>query len=150
MQGRFHQYLFTFLFALLTVLGLYSGQVPEYPDFDISFNSKSVSDYSTENNVKHSYAFLTDQELHDQYTVSHLPYHKLRANLSESDNENDDNVETSGFTELPVFLREDIGYLKSDFVTIFHNRQSAVSFANSEHLKYFNDDLYIQYRVIRL
>ncbi|MFP7657316.1 hypothetical protein ACJ5H0_16400 [Chryseobacterium proteolyticum] len=150
MRGRFHQYLFTFLFALLTVLGLYSGQIPEYPDFDVNFNSKSVSDDSSENNIKHSYAFLRDHELHDQYVVSHLPYHKLRANLSESDNENDDNVETSGFTGPPICLGTDIGHLKSDFVTIFHNRQSALSLANSEHLKYFNDDLYIQYRVIRL
>ncbi|ASK32278.1 hypothetical protein CEY12_20285 [Chryseobacterium sp. T16E-39] len=148
MRGRFHQYLFTVLFALLTVLGLYSGQISTYTTFDIDFTPYTSS--ASPGNGNSSDFSLNNQEFKDQYSISRPPYHKLRANLSENENENDDTVETSALPELLVFFRESSLYFRSDLVSIFHNRQSAVFFANSEHLKLSTDDLYIQYRVIRL
>ncbi|MFC3157970.1 hypothetical protein [Chryseobacterium arachidis] len=85
----------------------------------------------------------------DCYNHSRPHFSKIRA-LSESDSENDDNVETSASPEFAMMLRDEFWKLVSGFVTIFHDKQNAVSFAHSEHLILSYDDLYIQYRVIRL
>lgn len=151
MKGRFYQYLYSLLFALLTVLGLYYGQVQQY----ISTNTSPDFQFTTDilirqnENKLDSFAFLNSHNAHDSYNLSRPRYNKIRA-LSENDSENDDNVDTSASSELSLLLREDLWRLISGFVTIFHDRQNAVSFAHSEHLKLSYDDLYIQYRVIRL
>ncbi|WP_165828241.1 hypothetical protein [Chryseobacterium phosphatilyticum] len=140
------------LFALLTVVGWYYGQIQQY----ISTNTPSDLHFSTDilvhqkKSIEESFAFLKNHEANDSYNISHPRYNKIRANLSENDNENDDNVETSGSTELIALFKDGFWHLMSGFVTTFHDRKIAVSLAQSEHLKPLDDDLYIQYRVIRL
>ncbi|MFZ4928295.1 hypothetical protein [Chryseobacterium sp. Mn2064] len=152
MRKRFYQYLYSLLFALLTVLGWYYGQLQQY----ISTDTSSDFCFSTDilihekKNIADSFAFIKDHETNDSYNVIHPRYNKIRANLSENDTENDDNVETSASPELLALFREGFWHLISDFVTTFHDRQIAVSLAQSEHIKLLYDDLYIQYRVIRL
>ncbi|PRB86051.1 hypothetical protein [Chryseobacterium culicis] len=152
MRKRFHQYLYSLLFALLTVLGWYYGQIQQYISTDISSELHFTTDLIVHQNksFKAPFAFLKNHEANDAYNVSHPRYNKIRANLSENDNENDDNVETSGSTELLALFKDGFWHLISGFVTTFHDRQIAVSLAQSEHLKPLDDDLYIQYRVIRL
>jgi len=152
MQKRFYQYLYSLLFVWLTVLGWYYGQIQQYISTDISSDLHFTTDLLVhqKKSFKESFAFLKNHEANDAYNVSHPRYNKIRANLSENDNENDDNVETSGSTELLALFKDGFWHLISGFVTTFHNRQIAVSLAQSEHLKPLHDDLYIQYRVIRL
>ncbi|WP_300690844.1 hypothetical protein [Chryseobacterium sp.] len=152
MRKRFYQYLYSLLFALLTVLGWYYGQLQQYISTDIPSDFHFTSDILVhqKKNIENSFAFLKDHEASDSYNVSHPRYNKIRANLSENDTENDDNVETSASSELLALFRDGFWHLISDFVTTFHNRQIAVSLAQSEQLKPLHDDLYIQYRVIRL
>jgi len=151
MKGRFYQYLYSLLFALLTVLGLYYGQMQQY----ISTNKSSDFQFSTdvrigqnENNLD-SFAFLKDHDTNDSYNLSRPRYNKIRA-LSENDSENDENVEVSASSEIAMLFKGDFWSLISGFVTTFHDKQNAVSLAHSEHLILPYDDLYIQYRVIRL
>ncbi|WP_227943737.1 hypothetical protein [Chryseobacterium sp. X308] len=152
MRKRFYQYLYSLLFAMLTVLGWYYGQIQQYISTDISSDLHFTTDLLVheKKSFKDSFAFLKNNEAHDTYNVSHPLYNKIRANLSENDNENDDNVETSGSTELLALFKDGFWHLISGFVTTFHNRQIAVSLAQSELLKTLHDDLYLQYRVIRL
>ncbi len=152
MKGRFYQYLYSLLFALLTILGLYYGQMQQYISTDTSSDFQFTADILTKQDTssKESFVFLKENEARGLYNVSRPRYNKIRASLSESDTENDDNVETSASSELLIFLREGFWNLISDFVTIFHDRKIAVSLAHSELLKTLHDDLYIQYRVIRL
>ncbi|WP_426482310.1 hypothetical protein [Chryseobacterium sp. R2ACT005] len=144
--------MYSLLFALLTILGWYYGQIQQY----ISTNTSSGLHFTYDllvhqkKSSKESFAFLTNQKVHDAYGVSRPRYNKIRADLSENENENDDNVESSGSTELLPLFKDGFWHLISGFVATFHNRQIAVSLAQSAHLKPLYDDLYIQYRVIRL
>lgn len=137
---------------MLTILGWYYGQIQQYISTDIPSDIHFTTDLliHKKKSFKESFAFLKNKEGNDAYNESHPRYNKIRANLSENDNENDDNVETSGSTQLLAFFKDGLWHLISGFVTTFHNRQIAVSLAQSEHLKTLDDDLYIQYRVIRL
>ncbi|WP_407846865.1 hypothetical protein [Chryseobacterium sp. KCF3-3] len=152
MRKRFYQYLYSLLFALLTVLGWYYGQIQQYISTDISSDLHFTTDLLVhqKKSFKESFTFLKNHEANNAYNVSHPRYNKIRANLSENDNENDDNVESSGSTELIALFKDGFWHLISGFVTTFHNRQIAVSLSQSEHLKTLHDDLYLQYRVIRL
>ncbi|CAA7386648.1 hypothetical protein [Chryseobacterium fistulae] len=154
MLRRFSQYLFNLLFVLLTILGLYSGQIQQYLSTNTESTLQSFTFITKQNKqIEKSFAFLKnkDNEAQDQYNISHPFYHKLRANLSENENDNEnENVESSGSTEILITLREELWRFISDFVTIYHSKQSAVSLAHSEYIKPNQDNLYIQYRVIRL
>lgn len=137
---------------MLTIVGWYYGQIQQYISTDIPSDIHFTTDLliHKKKSFKESFAFLKNNEANDTCNVSHPRYNKIRANLSENDNENDDNVETSGSTQLLALFKDGLWHLISGFVTTFHNRQIAVSLAQSEHLKTLDDDLYIQYRVIRL
>lgn len=154
MKGKFYQYLCSLLFALLTVLGWYYGQLQQY--ISVENNNELGFHFTTDicntchKSPEKSFVLVKEHESEDLYNIIRPHYSKLRANLSENDSENDENVETSGTSELALFLRGDFWRLISGFVITFHDKQNAVSFAHSEHLKLFYDDLYIQYRVIRL
>lgn len=151
MQKRFHQYLYSHLFALLTVLGWYYGQIQQYISTDDSSCFQLTGDSLDQGN-KNSvdpFVFIKNHEANDIYTISHPLYRKIKANLSENDTENDDNVEALASSDILSIFRDRFWHLNSDFIT-FHDRQIAVSLAQSEHLKPLYDDLYIQYRVIRL
>lgn len=152
MRKRFYQYLYSLLFALLTVLGWYYGQIQQYISTDTSSDLHFTTDLLVhqKKSIKKSFAFIKNQETNDAYNISHPRYNKIRANLSENDNENDDNLETSDSTELHVLFKDGFWHLISGFVTTFHDRKIAVSLSQSEYLKTLHDDLYIQYRVIRL
>lgn len=151
MHRGFFQYLYSLSFALLTVLGLYYGQMQQY----IFTDAPSDLDFTTDISIRHSQKdseslrFPENRDEIDSYNYSRPHFCKIRA-LSETDPENDDNVETSESPEFAMMLREDFWKLISGFVTTYHDKQNAVSFAHSEHLKISYDDLYIQYRVIRL
>lgn len=149
MKGRFYQYLYSLLFALLTVLGLYYGQIQQYISTSTSSNFQFTTDIGQKENMLDSFAFLKDHHTNYSYNLSRPRYTKIRA-LSENDNENDENVEASASSEIAIVFKGDFWRLISGFVTIFHDKQNAVSFAHSEHLILPYDDLYIQYRVIRL
>ncbi|WP_170872062.1 hypothetical protein [Chryseobacterium sp. RU33C] len=144
--------MYSLLFAMLTIVGWYYGQIQQYISTDIPSDIHFTTDLliHKKKSFKESFAFLKNNEANDTYNVSHPRYNKIRANLSENDNENDDNVETSGSTQLLALFKDGLWHLISGFVTTFHNRQIAVSLAQSENLKTLDDDLYIQYRVIRL
>ncbi|WP_449397609.1 hypothetical protein [Chryseobacterium wanjuense] len=154
MKGKFYQYLCSLLFALLTVLGWYYGQLQQYVSvennnelgFHFTTDICSTCDKSTDK----SFVLIKEHEGQDLYNISRPHYSKLRANLSENDSENDENVESSASSELAMLLRGDFWRLISGFVITFHDKQNAVSLAHSEHLIIPYDDLYIQYRVIRL
>ncbi|MBV8325131.1 hypothetical protein [Chryseobacterium sp.] len=152
MQKRFYQYLYSLLFALLTVLGWYYGQIQQYISTDTPSDFHFTTDILTQQkkSIQKSFAFIKTHETNDTYNISHPRYNKIRANLSENDSENDDNVDHPDSTELLALFKDGFWHLISDFVTIFHDQQIAVSLAQHEHLTPLHDDLYIQYRVIRL
>ncbi|WP_131667045.1 hypothetical protein [Chryseobacterium taiwanense] len=152
MKGRFHQYLYSLLFVLLTVLGLYYGQMQQYISTDISPDFQFTTDILTkqDNSAEEFTVFAKEYGKDDLYSIEHPRYNKIRANLSENDTENDENVETSASSELLMLFREGFWHLISDYVTVFHDRKIAVSLSHSRLLKTLTDDLYIQYRVIRL
>ncbi len=151
MKGRFYQYLYSLLFALLTVLGLYYGQMQQYISTSTSSNFEFTTDVFNghKENRSDSFAFLKDHDANDSYNLSRPHYTKIRA-LSENDSENDENVETSASSEIAILFKGDFWRLISGFVTTFHDKKNAVSFAHSGQLILPYDDLYIQYRVIRL
>ncbi|MET3035936.1 hypothetical protein ABXT08_07540 [Chryseobacterium sp. NRRL B-14859] len=152
MRKRFYQYLYSLLFAWLTVLGWYYGQIQQYISTDTSSDLHFTTDILVhqKKSIEESFAFLKNHEANDSYDISHPRYNKIRANLSENDNENEDNIEASSSPELLALFRDGFWHLISGFVTTFHDKQIAVSLAQSEHLRSLHDDLYIQYRVIRL
>ncbi|WP_042721060.1 hypothetical protein [Flavobacterium sp. B17] len=152
MKGRFYQYVYSLLFALLTVLGWYYGQVQQYMSGDDSSRVVFLTNDVLQQNKKYddSYVFTGNHTTADHYGISHPHYNKLKANLSENDNENDDNIDSSESSEMLGILREGLWDLISGFVTTFHDRKIAVTLAHSGLLKTLHDDLYIQYRVIRL
>jgi hypothetical protein len=152
MKGRFYQYVYSLLFALLTVLGWYYGQVQQYMSGDVNSGIVFVSDTGLSQNKKSDDSFLLTGNYNtaDHYGISHPHYSKLKANLSENDNENDDNIDSSESSEMLSILRGGFWDLISGFVTTFHDRKIAVTLAHSGLLKTLHDDLYIQYRVIRL
>ena len=137
MNRGFFQYLYSLLFALLTILGLYYGQVEQYMSTGDSSDLDFVAD------------IFTQQDKIKTYDLSRPYYSKIRA-LSEIETETDEKVETSSFPELAIFFREDFWRLMSGFVNRYHDKQNAISLAHSEQLSLSDDDLYIQYRVIRL
>lgn len=152
MQKRFYQNLYSLLFALLTVLGWYYGQLQQYISTDTPSDFHFTTDILTQQakKVQESFSFIKTHETNATYNTCHPRYNKIRANLSENDSENDDNVDNSDSTELIALFKDGFWHLISDFVTIFHDKKIAVSLAQSEHLNPLHDDLYIQYRVIRL
>lgn len=152
MLRKFYQNIFSLFFVLLTVLGWYYGQIQQY------IYSDSVSDYtfsyshsnnnSTINNV--SFSFLRGDQLRNFCGNYHPRYRKIKANLSDNENENDENIDSSSQDDV-LLLRQYFWNFIPAFVTIIHDRQNSVSFSHySKHLKLLFDDLYIQYRVIRL
>lgn len=154
MKGKFFQYLCSLLFALLTVLGWYYGQLQQYISVEnsnqFSFHfTTDIHDAQNESFEK-SFVLIKDFGFENFYTTTLPHYNKLRANLSENDTENDENVETSASSNAAMLLRGDFWRLISGFVITYHDKQNAISFAHSGHLKLPCDDLYIQYRVIRL
>lgn len=146
MSSRFYQFLYSSLFALLTVLGMYDGQLQQYISQDTSFDLQYSSGLS-QNEHPVFYIGKEDRKF-CLYTADHPHYINICADFSEIDSENDDNVETS--PELLTLFKEDFRHLISNFVTKFHDKKVAVSLAHSELLHPSQDDLYIQYRVIRL
>ncbi|MDQ1096887.1 MULTISPECIES: hypothetical protein [Chryseobacterium] len=153
MKRKLYQYLCSLLFAALTVLGFYYGQLQQYISAD---HDDSVFELGPETRMtqdKHSVKSLVLINEHDTdgfVTNEHPLYNKIRANISENDPENDDTVETGASSGLLMLFRDGFWNFISDFVTTFHNHKIAVSLAHSELLKPLCDDLYIQYRVIRL
>ncbi|WP_185248289.1 hypothetical protein [Chryseobacterium bernardetii] len=154
MKGKFYQYLCSLLFALLTVLGWYYGQLQQYVSVEnnneLGFHFTTDIGSTCDKSSGKSFVLTKENEGEDLYNISRPHYNKLRANLSENDSENDENLETSASSELTMLLRGDFWRLISGFVITFHDKQNAVSLAHSEHLIIPYDDLYIQYRVIRL
>lgn len=152
MSRRFHQYLYSLLFALLTVLGWYYGQIQQYVSTDVPPDFQFTADIRTpqKKNTENSFVFLKGHDTLDFYSIERPHYYKIRANLSENDTENDDNVETSAPSGLLIPFRDSFWRSTSNLVTTFHNKQISVSLARLGHLKPLHDDLYIEYRVIRL
>jgi len=152
MKGRFYQYLYSLLFAGLTVLGFYYGQLQQYisADNDSVFELGAETLNTQDRHAAKSVMFLNEHETDGALTIEHPRFTKIRANLSENDTENDDTVETGASSGLMMLFRDGFWHLISDFVTTFHDQKIAVSLAHSELLKPLCDDLYIQYRVIRL
>lgn len=150
MKTRVYQYLYSVLFVLATVMSWYYGQVQQY----ISGNETPDIQFQTDFNIlqkEKTNSFILDEQnagLH--YDISRSNYSKLKANLSENDNENDDYQDPAGSTDVLKIAKTEFGHLIPDFVTIFHDRKIAVSLSNTELLNPSHDDLYIQYRVIRL
>lgn len=150
MKTRVYQYLYSVLFVLATVMSWYYGQVQQYISDDNTADIEFLSDiHSVKKKTTDSFVFAENNTAF-HYTNSHPHYNKLRANLSENDNDNDDNTESSGSTELLKIIRNEFGHSLADCVTIFHDRKIAISLLNTELLNTLHDDLYIQYRVIRL
>lgn len=150
MKTRVYQYLYSVLFVLATVMSWYYGQVQQYISNDNTSNIEFLTDINIVKKKKTDSFLFTENNAAFHYTISHPHYNKLRANLSENDNDNDDNTESSGSTELLKIAGDEYGHSLADFVTIFHDRKIAISLLNTELLNSFHDDLYIQYRVIRL
>lgn len=151
MNRGFFQYLYSLLFALLTILGLYYGQVEQYMSTGDSSDLDFVADIQIKENRTgdNSFDIFTQQDKIKTYDLSRPYYSKIRA-LSEIETETDEKVETSSFPELAIFFRKDFWRLMSGFVNRYHDKQNAISLAHSEQLSLSDDDLYIQYRVIRL
>jgi len=150
MKARVYQYLYSVLFVLSTVMSWYYGQVQQYISDDNTSDIEFLTDiHSVKKKTVDSFLF-TEKNTAFHYNSSHPRYNKLRANLSESDNDNDDNTESSGSTDLLKIARDEFGHSFADCVTIFHDRKIAISLLNTELLNSPHDDLYLQYRVIRL
>lgn len=150
MKGKFQQYFYSVLFAVLTVLGWYYGMLQQYislensSDFLISEVSQVKQNSSDELKL-----YLNGNEANDIYNIIRPHFHKLSA-LSESDSENDENAEASCSPEIVLFSGDDLWLKIPIFLTSFHSSKNAVAFAHSEQKISLFDDLYIQYRVIRL
>ncbi len=150
MMGTFYQYLCRLSFALLTILGWYHGQLQQYlsvGDESICFTTdiRAKNDDSSEKSL----LYFKERKQDYVYDISPPTYSKICADLSESDRENDDQFETSSTQDLAIFNANFWGLI-SGFITTFHDKQNAVSLAHSGHSIFEYDDLYIQYRVIRL
>lgn len=146
MSSRFYQFLYSSLFALLTVLGMYNGQLQQYTSKDISSDLQYAD--RLDQSSPTAFHFGKDNGKFCLYTPDHPYYIKICADFFEIDSENDDNVKAS--PEVLTLFKGDFGHLISGFVATFHDREIAVSLAHSELLQSSQDDLYIQYRVIRL
>jgi hypothetical protein len=140
MQGRFHQYLFGIVCAILISFGWYYASIPDYPS---SSHLHAVEHFNRQ--VKNG---------HDDIEVirkSKRPRHeKLRAYFSENDNENDDSGSDSNSPNLFALSGNDFGNLVSYIHPEFHNTRTAVSLANSNQLTSRKNALYIHYSVFRL
>lgn len=152
MKRGLYQYLYSLLFAILTVLGFYYGQLQQYisADNDSVFECSSEILSNPDRQSAKSLMFDNAHETDGSLTTQHPRFNKIRANLSENDTENDDTVEPGASSALMMLYRDGFWHLISDFVTTFHDRKIAISLAHFELLKPLCDDLYIQYRVIRL
>lgn len=150
MKGKFQQYFYSVLFAVLTVLGWYYGMLQQYISLenDSDFLTSEVSQ-AKQNSSDELKLYLNGNEANDIYNIIRPHYHKLSA-LSESDSENDENAETSYSPEIAIFTGADFWLKIPAFLTTFHNNKNTVAFAHSEQQIPLSDDLYIQYRVIRL
>jgi hypothetical protein len=140
MQGKFHQYLFGVVCAILISFGWYHVTTPNnIPSCNLHavnhFNKQVKSEgYETEVIRK------TKRHRHE----------KLRAYFSENDNENDDTGSDSNSPNLFALTGDGFGNLVSYIHPQFHNTRTAVSLANSNQLTSRKNALYIHYSVFRL
>lgn len=149
MHKRFLQYLCS-LFALLTIFNWYYWEIQQKNPANTPSSIQTTLDIlkkAKKNNTK-SFLFLKDHEDSNSYSISRPKYRKFRTNLFENNTENDENDENSVSSKLITLFKDRFSQPTSDFT--FHDKQIAVSLAQSEHLIPLRDDLYIQYRVIRL
>ncbi|REC76734.1 hypothetical protein DRF60_12590 [Chryseobacterium elymi] len=74
MKGKFYQYLYSLLFALLTVLGWYYGQLQQYvsvEDNELGFHFCSTCDKSSEK----SFVLIKEHEGQDLYNEVILTFY---------------------------------------------------------------------------
>jgi hypothetical protein len=152
MLRKFYQNIFSLFFVLLTVLGWYYGQIQQYVYSDSISDYTFIHSYSNGSSAINNatFTFLRGDRPSNICGNFHPRYRKIKANLSENENENDESLDSSSPDDV-LILRQSFWRFISALVTATHNRQSSVSFSHySKHLKLLFDDLYIQYRVIRL
>ncbi len=150
MKTRVYQYLYSLLFVLSTIMSWYYGQVQQYISGNETPDIEFHTDFDSLQKEKTNSFLSDDHHQTPKCDVSHSHYNKLRASLSENDNENDDYQDPAGSTDVLKIAKAEFGRLLSDGVTTYHDRKIAVSLSNTELLNTSQDDLYIQYRVIRL
>ncbi|WP_312336875.1 hypothetical protein [Sphingobacterium sp.] len=141
MQGKFHQYLFGVLCAILVSFGWYCASTPH--NHNPSYNLHAVKHFDRQ--VKSGY-----DEIKVIRKSKRHPHEKLRAYFSENDNENDDAGSDSNSPNLFALSGNDFGNLISYIHPEFHNIRTAISLANSNQLTSRKNALYIQYSVFRL
>lgn len=140
MQGRFHQYLFSVLCAILVSMGLYHASTANEP---VSAHRDAVEHFNRQ--VKSE-----GQDLDVIRKGRHQRHEKIRAFVAEKDGENDDTGSDSDTTNLFALAKDDFGNLKAYIHPDFHNTRTAVSLANAQNLSPLKNALYIHYRVFRL
>ncbi|WP_104385434.1 hypothetical protein [Sphingobacterium sp. HMA12] len=140
MQGRFHQYLFSVLCAILVSLGWYYASTSNEP---ASANRHAVEHFN--NQVK--------SEGLDVKVIrkgKHRRHEKLRAYVAEKDGENDDTGSDADTSNLFALSKNDFGNLNAYVHPDFHNTCTAISLANTQNLSPQKNALYIHYSVFRL
>ncbi|WP_312790131.1 hypothetical protein [Sphingobacterium sp.] len=140
MQGRFHQYLFGLLCAILVSFGWYYTSTSNSPSpshlHAVKHFDRQVKNESQDTDVIHK---------------SKRPAHeKLKAYFPENDNENDDTGNDSNESSLFILAEDHFGNLISYIHPQFHNTRTAISLANSNQLTTGKNALYIHYSVFRL
>lgn len=140
MQGKFHQYLFGVLCAILVSFGWYCISTPHNQP---SHNRHAVKHFDRQ--VKSEY-----DEIEVIRKGKRHQHEKLRAYFSENDNENDEAGSDSNSPNLFTLSGNDFGNLISYIHSEFHNTRTAISLANSNQLTSRKNALYIHYSVFRL
>jgi len=141
MQGKFHQYLFGVLCAILVSFGWYCVSTPN--NHNSFYNLHAVKYFDRQ--VKSGY-----DEIEVIRKGKRHPHEKLRAYFSENDNENDEAGSDSANPNLFALTENDFGNLISYIHPEFHNTRTAISLANSNKLTSRKNALYIHYSVFRL
>lgn len=140
MQGKFHQYLFGVLCAILVSFGWYCASTPNYSS-SLHLNAVKHFDRQVKN------------ESHDIDVIrksKRRAHEKLKAYFPENDNENDEAGSDSNSPNLFALTGHDFGNLISYIHPEFHNTRTAISLANSNQPTSQKNALYIHYSVFRL
>ncbi|WP_433900995.1 hypothetical protein [Sphingobacterium puteale] len=140
MQGRFRQYLFSVLCAILVSLGWYYASASNEP---ASANRYAVEYYNRQ--VK-----TEAQDVEVIRKGEHQRHEKLRAYVAEKDGENDETGSDTDASNVFALSKNDFGNLNAYIHPEFHNTRTAISLANTQHLTPLKNALYIHYSVFRL
>lgn len=140
MQGRFHQYLFGVLCAILVSLGWYYASAASE---SAPINQHAVEHYNRQ--VKDQ-----AQDIDVIRKGNHRRHETLRAYVAEKDGENDDTGGDSETSNLFALSKNDLGNLTAYIHPNFHNTCTAISLANAQNLTPRKNALYIHYSVFRL